>query len=127
MDLHEIKSIMRKHRIKSSYNSFEPAAKKKKLQQISSRNKLRRQWKSATIPTLNVYIEEFKKKIREGPYYICCVCNTMLYKKSVKNFLSTEYPDQKSILAFTLHLMVRNIFAILVTQKLNKVKFLVKL
>ena len=51
----------------------------------------------------------------------------MLYKKSVKNFLSTEYHDQKSILAFTLHLMVRNIFAILVTQKLNKVKFLVKL
>ena len=27
--------------------------------------------------------ETFKKKIKEDPYYICCVCNRMLYKKSV--------------------------------------------
>ena len=28
-------------------------------------------------------IEAFKKKIKGGPYYACCVCNRMLYKKSV--------------------------------------------
>ena len=29
-------------------------------------------------------IETFKKKIKEGPCYICCVCNRMLYKKSIE-------------------------------------------
>ena len=33
-------------------------------------------------------IDTFKKKIKEGPYYICCVCNRMLYKKSVLQLIS---------------------------------------
>ena len=78
---------------------MEPAPKKKRLQQISSKNKSKsdrdkRQHESETIPSIDVCIKEFKNKIREGPYHICCVCNRMLYKKSVKNFLSTKYPDQ---------------------------------
>ena len=52
----------------------------------------------------------------------------MLYEKSVKNFLSTKINTPiNTILAFRLHLMVRGMFVIHVTQKLNKVKFLVKL
>ena len=73
VDLHEIKNTMRKHTIKSSYNNLEPAAEKRKLQQICKNKikyKLRRQHKIAAIPTLDVCIEEFRKKIREGPYYI---------------------------------------------------------
>jgi hypothetical protein len=32
---------------------------------------------------IDMYIEKFKKQIKSGPFYICCVCNRMLYKKSV--------------------------------------------
>ena len=98
MDLHQIKHIMRNHTRKYSYDNLEPAPKKKRLQQISSKNKIkykdRRQHESETIRCIYVCIKEFKNKIREGPYEICCVCNRMLYKKSIKNFLSTKYPDQ---------------------------------
>lgn len=98
MDLHQIKHIMQKDRRKYSYDNLEPAPKKKRLQQISSKNKIkykvRQQHESETIQTIDVCIKEFKEKIREGPYYVCCVCNRMLYKKSVKNFLSTKYHDQ---------------------------------
>ena len=39
-------------------------------------------------------IDTFKKKIKECPYYICCVCNRMLYKKSVLQLTSNRYPSQ---------------------------------
>ena len=40
MDLHQIKHIMQKHTRKYSYDNLEPAPKKKRLQQISSKNKI---------------------------------------------------------------------------------------
>ena len=39
MDLHQIKHIMQKHTRKYSYDNLEPAPKKKRLQQISSKTK----------------------------------------------------------------------------------------
>ena len=39
-------------------------------------------------------IEEFNRKIKEGPYYICCICNRTLYKKSVLKFNKPSYPSQ---------------------------------
>ena len=42
-------------------------------------------------------IDTFKKKIREGPYYICCVCDRMLYMKSVLQLLSNRYSSQHLI------------------------------
>ena len=38
-------------------------------------------------------IDTFKKKIKEGTY-ICCVCNRMLYRKSVVQFISNRYPSR---------------------------------
>ena len=38
-------------------------------------------------------IEQFQKKIREGPYYICSVCNRSLYKKSVMKVNTNKYPQ----------------------------------
>lgn len=29
-------------------------------------------------------IEEFNRKIKEGSYHSCCMCNSTLYKKSLK-------------------------------------------
>ena len=40
-------------------------------------------------------INQFKRKIREGPYFICTVCNRLLYKKSVITFINKKYPCQK--------------------------------
>ena len=74
MDLHQIKHIMQKHTRKYSYDNLEPAPKKKRLQQISTKNKIkykdRRQHESETIPSIDVCVKEFKNKIREGSYYI---------------------------------------------------------
>ena len=39
MDLHQIKHIMEKHRQKCNYDNMEPAPKKKRLQQVSSKKK----------------------------------------------------------------------------------------
>ena len=43
---------------------------------------------------VNSCINTFKKKNKEGPYYICCVCNRMLFKKSVLQLISNRYPSQ---------------------------------
>lgn len=40
-------------------------------------------------------IEQFKNKIREGPYYICCVCNRLLYRRSVVMFCANKYLCQE--------------------------------
>lgn len=44
--------------------------------------------------TLDLCIEEFNRKIKEGPYYICCICNRTLYKKSVLKLNKPSYPSQ---------------------------------
>ena len=36
-------------------------------------------------------IEQYKNKIRKGLCYICCVCNRLLYKRSVHTFGKSEY------------------------------------
>ena len=44
--------------------------------------------------TVDLCIEEFKKrKIKEGPYCICCICNRTMYKKSVLKLNTTSYPS----------------------------------
>ena len=35
---------------------------------------------------LEYFLSNFRNKIKEGPCYICSVCNRLLYKKSVKLF-----------------------------------------
>ena len=39
-------------------------------------------------------INQFKRKIRESPYFIGTVCNQMLYKKSVITCINKKYPCQ---------------------------------
>ena len=40
-------------------------------------------------------IELYKNKIRKVPCYICCVCNRLLYKRSVHIFGKSKYSGQK--------------------------------
>ena len=40
---------------------------------------------------LDQCISKFQSRIKEGPYYICSVCNRLLYRKSVKLLEKTKY------------------------------------
>jgi len=45
-----------------------------------------------TIRTiLTKKIDEFKKCIKNGPFYICVICNRSLYKRSLKIFCQIDY------------------------------------
>ena len=46
--------------------------------------------------TVDSCVEQFKKKILEGPYHICCVhvCNRTLYKKLVLKLNTSSYLSQ---------------------------------
>ena len=44
--------------------------------------------------SVELCINRFKRKKRGGPYFICSVCNRILYKKSVITCLNKKYPCQ---------------------------------
>ena len=44
--------------------------------------------------SVELCIDQFKRKMREGPYFICTVCNRILYKKSVITCINEKYPCQ---------------------------------
>ena len=55
-------------------------------------------------------INQFKRKIREGPYFICTVCNRILYKKSVITCINEKYPCQTYFNIHS-HLMENSVYA----------------
>ena len=44
--------------------------------------------------SVELCINQFKRKIRQGPYFICIVNNRILYKKSVITCINKKYPCQ---------------------------------
>ena len=47
--------------------------------------------------TVDSCVEQFKKKIMEGPYCICCVCNRTVYKiisPKIEHLNTSSYPSQ---------------------------------
>ena len=46
---------------------------------------------SSNNVNLSQCISKFQNRIKEGPYYICSVCNRLLYKKSVKLLKRKKY------------------------------------
>ena len=50
-------------------------------------------------------INQFKRKIREGPYFICTVCNRIIYKKSVITCINKKLTLAKHISIFNSYLM----------------------
>ena len=43
------------------------------------------------IHDIDYYISRFHNKINEGPYYVCSVCNRLLYRKSVVLLQKNKY------------------------------------
>lgn len=57
--------------------------------------------RKATCHDLDHYILSFRKKICEGPFFICIVCHRLLYKKTVRIFDETKYiVSDKGIFAY---------------------------
>ena len=113
MENTERKKILRNHRRRYEYVEMEPAEKKicleKRIQtyqtmdclekkELINGKKPRYQSMKDVLQKgrkrIDFCIERFKNKIIEGPYYICCVCNRLLYKKSVVCFCKNKYPCQ---------------------------------
>ena len=83
----ERKKLVMKHKCSSfDYCTMEPVKKKVTLSYKDKRKK--------EHSGIDFCIEQFRSKIREGPCYICCVCNRCLYKRSVIIFCQSKYSCQ---------------------------------
>ena len=78
IDSRERKKIARKHRY-SSFDYCEMETLKKEAFSVKEKRK-------QAGRGIDFCIEQCKNKIRKGPCYICCVCNRLLYKRSVHIF-----------------------------------------
>ena len=65
-----------------------------KKQKLVEKSKEEYTSRSSSKKTVDSCVQQFRKKIMEGPYYICCVCNRTLYKKSVLKLNTSSYPSQ---------------------------------
>ena len=61
----------------------------------------RKKSKEAYTKSLNT-VYEFKKQVREGPFYICSICNRCLYRRSVLKLDETKYQHMRNIFTNTL-------------------------
>ena len=72
--------------IKRKYSTVDAIKKKELLSQPNE--------KLVKARSVELCINQFKRKIREGLYFICTVCNRILYKKSVITCINKKYPCQ---------------------------------
>ena len=89
------KSTMKKHRIKYHDDLMTPAQKKQKLEVRGANRSLAEKDKTSVIAKC---ISEFQKKIKAGPFYICCVCNRTLYKSLVTGLVKTKYSYEEYLM-----------------------------
>ena len=117
MDASKKKQMLNRKAVKSrkSYDSMDCEAIAQQCGKISKLH-------------VDVCISQFCQKIKEGPYYVCTVCNRMLYRKSVLNLTSKNMSTAtfKTSLQKNYLLTVRNIFVKHATPKSSKEKFLAK-
>ena len=73
------------------YRIMDSSEKKDLIKQIVTRRKDLKKEKRSSAHSLDYYIQQFRRAIREGPYYICVVCNRLLYRKTVLQFKKDNY------------------------------------
>ena len=88
MDASKKKQMLNRKTLKSrkSYDSMDCGKKEKYLNAIRNQSAIARQNRKISKLHVDVCISQFCQKIKEGPYYVCTVCNRMLYRKSVLIF-----------------------------------------
>ena len=70
-------SAMNSSKIMLNRMSLDP----KQKNDLLNREKEKRMEKKSLTHDIDMCIEKFKKQIKSGPFYICCLCNRTLYKK----------------------------------------------
>ena len=78
------------------YRGMDSVTKKDLIKQIVTRRKELKE-KKCSIHSVDYYIEQFNRAIREGPYYICVVCNRLLYRKTVLEIKKNKYKCSSSL------------------------------
>ena len=73
------------------YRIMDCSEKKELIKQIVTRRKDLKEEKCSSTHSVEYYIKQFNRAIREGPYYICVVCNRLLYRKTVLEFKKDNY------------------------------------
>ena len=73
------------------HGQYKERRKKLKQRKIGSDARYKKAW---TSHNLDSCITTLHKKVREGPYYICSVCNRILYRKTVQEVRKNMYGFQ---------------------------------
>lgn len=68
---------------KNEYCSMDSINKQKVINCVTAAAKKLRKNANNAQYNLDHHISIFQNEIREGPYYICSVCNRILYRKTV--------------------------------------------
>ena len=87
-----------------------------KLRDLLHKKERKNQGKGTSIESCT---KQFKRKIREGPYFICSVFNRIFYEKSLMR-CTTSTPT-KHFSTSNNHLMVKNIYTrhVIKSQKIK--------
>ena len=93
MDASKQKQMLNTKAVKSrkSYDSTDCEKKEKYLNAIRNQSAIAQQNRKISKLHVDVCISQFCQKIKEGPYYVCTVCNRMLYRKYVFIFNEQKY------------------------------------
>ena len=76
------------------YKTLGPADKDKIISQVQANKEAHR---NSVQHDLDHKITAFQSKIREGPYYICSVCNRILYRKAVIQLKKQTYNTRQEL------------------------------
>ena len=80
--------------MKNKYEAMDVLKKAKHLEKCKQVNRKARAAKNnRMLHDLDDYISTFQNKIKEGPYYVCSVCNRLLYRKSVVLLKKHKYSN----------------------------------
>lgn len=89
MDANEKQQLLAKTR--EAYHNMKSKEKEKRLEKMRKVTRIAKQTKAITHNDLDSCIASFQKAVREGPYYICSVCNRILYRKTVTELKKSKY------------------------------------
>lgn len=89
MDADEKQHLFAKKR--HAYQNMGSWEKEKLLVKQRNLTSKAKQTKATKCDDLNYCITSFQNKIREGTYYICSVCNRILYRKTVTELKKDKY------------------------------------
>jgi len=93
MDANEKQQLLAEKR--QAYENMCSLEKEKLLVNRRNLTSKAKQTKVTKCYDLNYCITCFQNKIREGPYYICSVCNRILYRKTVTQLKKDKYSIQQ--------------------------------